>query len=207
MDRNKMGLCARLFGKFLKIGAFTFGGGYAMIPLIRREIAQKEGWIEEKDILDILAVSESTPGPIAVNTATFVGHKYRGVSGGVVATLGLVFPSLIIITLIAAFLSSFADSPLVQHALGGINACVVALIAVSVLKLGKSTLKNAPAVCIFLAVLALAEVGSLLPLDPASPVGAALGFLSSPAILVVLSGVTGWLLSLLRPGKEGGEAR
>ena len=117
------------------------------------------------------------------------------------------FPSLIIITLIAAFLSSFADSPLVQHALGGINACVVALIAVSVLKLGKSTLKSAPAVCIFLAVLALAEVGSLLPLDPASPVGAALGFLSSPAILVVLAGVTGWLLSLLRPGKEGGEGR
>lgn len=207
MDRNKMGLCARLFGKFLKIGAFTFGGGYAMIPLIRREIAQKEGWIEEKDILDILAVSESTPGPIAVNTATFVGHKYRGIPGGVIATLGLVFPSLIIITLIAAFLSSFADYPLVQHALGGINACVVALIAVSVLKLGKSTLKNAPAVCIFLAVLALAEVGSLLPLDPASPVGAALGFLSSPAILVVLAGMTGWLLSLLRPGKEGGERR
>ena len=152
-------------------------------------------------------IGQCTPGIIAVNTATFVGHKYRGVSGGVVATLGLVFPSLIIITLIAAFLSSFADSPLVQHALGGINACVVALIAVSVLKLGKSTLKNAPAVCIFLAVLALAEVGSLLPLDPASPVGAALGFLSSPAILVVLAGVTGWLLSLLRPGKEGGEAR
>ena len=89
------------------------------------------------------------PGVIAVNTATFVGHKYRGVSGGVVATLGLVFPSLIIITLIAAFLSSFADSPLVQHALGGINACVVALIAVSVLKLGKSTLKNAPPCAFF----------------------------------------------------------
>ena len=142
-----------------------------------------------------------------MNTATFVGHKYRGVSGGIVATLGLVFPSIIIITLIAAFLSSFADSPLVQHALGGINACVVALIAVSVLKLGKTTLKNAPAVCIFLAVLALAEAGSLLPLDPASPIGAVLGFLSSPAILVVLAGAAGWLLSLLRPKKEGGEAR
>ena len=87
------------------------------------------------------------------------------------------------------------------------NQELTTMIAVSVLKLGKSTLKNAPAVCIFLAVLALAEVGSLLPLDPASPVGAALGFLSSPAILVVLAGVTGWLLSLLRPGKEGGEAR
>ena len=196
-----------LFWTFAKIGACTFGGGYAMLPILQRELVEKRGWATEEQLSDYFAIGQCTPGIIAVNTATFVGHKYRGVSGGVVATLGLVFPSLIIITLIAAFLSSFADSPLVQHALGGINACVVALIAVSVLKLGKSTLKNAPAVCIFLAVLALAEVGSLLPLDPASPVGAALGFLSSPAILVVLAGVTGWLLSLLRPGKEGGEAR
>ena len=196
-----------MFLMFARIGGFTFGGGYAMLPILQREVVEKKGWATEEELTDYFAIGQCTPGVIAVNTATFVGHKYRGVSGGVVATLGLVFPSLIIITLIAAFLSSFADSPLVQHALGGINACVVALIAVSVLKLGKSTLKNAPAVCIFLAVLALAEVGSLLPLDPASPVGAALGFLSSPAILVVLAGVTGWLLSLLRPGKEGGEAR
>ena len=195
-----MNLYCDLFWTFSKIGVCTFGGGYAMLPILQREVVEKKGWATEEELTDYFAI-------VAVNTATFVGHKYRGVSGGVVATLGLVFPSLIIITLIAAFLSSFADSPLVQHALGGINACVVALIAVSVLKLGKSTLKNAPAVCIFLAVLALAEVGSLLPLDPASPVGAALGFLSSPAILVVLAGVTGWLLSLLRPGKEGGEAR
>lgn len=196
-----------MFLVFFRIGAVTFGGGYAMLPILQRELVDDRGWTTEAELTDYFAIGQCTPGVIAVNTATFVGHKYRGVSGGVVATLGLVFPSLIIITLIAAFLSSFADSPLVQHALGGINACVVALIAVSVLKLGKSTLKNAPAVCIFLAVLALAEVGSLLPLDPASPVGAALGFLSSPAILVVLAGVTGWLLSLLRPGKEGGEAR
>ena len=190
-----MNLYCDLFWTFSKIGVCTFGGGYAMLPILQREVVEKKGWATEEELTDYFAIGQCTPGVIAVNTATFVGHKYRGVSGGVVATLGLVFPSLIII------------SPLVQHALGGINACVVALIAVSVLKLGKSTLKNAPAVCIFLAVLALAEVGSLLPLDPASPVGAALGFLSSPAILVVLAGVTGWLLSLLRPGKEGGEAR
>ena len=78
MERKKAGLCLKLFLKFLKIGAFTFGGGYAMIPLIRREIALREGWIEDKDILDILAVSESTPGPIAVNTATFVGYRLAG---------------------------------------------------------------------------------------------------------------------------------
>ena len=196
----------RLFYEFFKTGLFSVGGGMATIPFLQH-MGETTGWFTNGDLTTMIAVSESTPGPMGVNMATYVGFHTGGIAGGVIATLGLVFPSLIIITLIAAFLSSFADSPLVQHALGGINACVVALIAVSVLKLGKSTLKNAPAVCIFLAVLALAEVGSLLPLDPASPVGAALGFLSSPAILVVLAGVTGWLLSLLRPGKEGGEAR
>ena len=196
----------QLFFEFFKAGLFAIGGGLATIPFLT-DIGQRTGWFTSGELANMIAISESTPGPMGVNMATYVGFHTGGIAGGVIATLGLVFPSLIIITLIAAFLSSFADSPLVQHALGGINACVVALIAVSVLKLGKSTLKNAPAVCIFLAVLALAEVGSLLPLDPASPVGAALGFLSSPAILVVLAGVTGWLLSLLRPGKEGGEGR
>ena len=140
-----MNLYCDLFWTFSKIGVCTFGGGYAMLPILQREVVEKKGWATEEELTDYFAIGQCTPGIIAVNTATFVGHKYRGVSGGVVATLGLVFPSLIIITLIAAFLSSFADSPLVQHALGGINACVVALIAVSVLKLGKSTLKNAPA--------------------------------------------------------------
>ena len=85
MERSKGALCLKLFLKFLKIGAFTFGGGYAMIPLIRREIALREGWIEDKDILDILAVSESTPGPIAVNTATFVGYRVAGPLGAACA--------------------------------------------------------------------------------------------------------------------------
>lgn len=139
-----MNLYCDLFWTFSKIGVCTFGGGYAMLPILQREVVEKKGWATEEELTDYFAIGQCTPGVIAVNTATFVGHKYRGVSGGVVATLGLVFPSLIIITLIAAFLSSFADSPLVQHALGGINACVVALIAVSVLKLGKSTLKKRP---------------------------------------------------------------
>lgn len=139
-----MNLYCDLFWTFSKIGVCTFGGGYAMLPILQREVVEKKGWATEEELTDYFAIGQCTPGIIAVNTATFVGHKYRGVSGGVVATLGLVFPSLIIITLIAAFLSSFADSPLVQHALGGINACVVALIAVSVLKLGKSTLEKRP---------------------------------------------------------------
>ena len=93
MEREKLALCGKLFWKFFKIGAFTFGGGYAMIPLIRREIAQREGWLEDREILDVLAVSESTPGPMAVNTATFVGYRVAGNLGAALATFGVVLPS------------------------------------------------------------------------------------------------------------------
>ena len=133
MDRNKMGLCVRLFGKFLKIGAFTFGGGYAMIPLIRREIAQKEGWIEEKDILDILAVSESTPGPIAVNTATFVGYRLAGPLGAAAATVGVVLPSFVIILLVAKFYAAFQQNTIVKGCMNGLRPTVVGMIGASLL--------------------------------------------------------------------------
>ena len=97
-----MNLYCDLFWTFSKIGVCTFGGGYAMLPILQREVVEKKGWATEEELTDYFAIGQCTPGIIAVNTATFVGHKYRGVSGGVVATLGLVFPSLIIITLIAA---------------------------------------------------------------------------------------------------------
>ena len=143
-----------------------------------------------------------------MNTATFIGQKYKGDLGGTVATLGVVFPSLVIITIIAAFLTNFAEIPLVQHALAGINAAVVAMIAVSVLKLGKSTVKDAPSVCIFLAVLILSELGGLLGLDTATALGQVLDVLSSPVVLVVLAGITGLLVARLsgkRP--KGGEGK
>lgn len=137
MDRNKMGLCVRLFGKFLKIGAFTFGGGYAMIPLIRREIAQKEGWIEEKDILDILAVSESTPGPIAVNTATFVGYRLAGPLGAAAATVGVVLPSFVIIFALSFVLRQFEELPAVRYAFWGIRVAVAALVCSALVSMAK----------------------------------------------------------------------
>lgn len=96
-----------LFWTFFKIGAFTFGGGYAMIPLIQREMAEKKGWISEKDILDIVAISESTPGPISVNSATFVGYQVGGVMGSFLATLGVVLPSFIIILAVSFVLKQF----------------------------------------------------------------------------------------------------
>lgn len=128
MELTRAGLCLRLFLKFLKIGAFTFGGGYAMIPLIRREIALREKWIDDKDILDILAVSESTPGPIAVNTATFVGCRVAGPLGAAAATVGVVLPSFLIIFALSFVLRQFEALPAVRYAFWGIRVAVVALV-------------------------------------------------------------------------------
>ena len=174
MERSKGALCLKLFLKFLKIGAFTFGGGYAMIPLIRREIALREGWIEDKDILDILAVSESTPGPIAVNTATFCGYRVHGLSGSLLATLGVLVPPMIIVTIISAFFWSFAENPWVQHALTGVRACVCALIINSTIRLYRKAVLDLPTFLVFLTVLILAAFVGL-----------------SPAILVVGAGLFG----------------
>jgi len=117
-----------LFLTFFKIGAFTFGGGYAMIPLIQREIVEKRGWMTDEDILDIFAIAESTPGPIAINSATFVGYRVAGFFGAMLATTGVVLPSFMIILLISFLLTGFADIPAVQYAFFGIRAGVMALL-------------------------------------------------------------------------------
>ena len=117
-----------LFTTFFKIGLFTFGGGYAMIPLIKREITEKHGWIGDEDILDIIALSESTPGPIAINMATFIGNRSGGILGATLATLGVVLPSFIIIFVISAVLREFQRLEAVQFAFMGIRAGVLALL-------------------------------------------------------------------------------
>ena len=197
-----MNIYLDLFFTFAKMGACTFGGGYAMLPILQREVVNKRGWATEEGLADYYAIGQCTPGIIAVNTATFIGYKLKGWVGGTVATLGLVFPSLVIITLIAAFLSNFADIPAVQHAMTGVNACVVALIASSVLKLGKTTVKNGFSLGIFLGVLVLAQLSGLLGLDAGTPAGRLLELLSSPVVLVVLAGLLGWLSAL--PGLRRG---
>ena len=191
-----MNIYLDLFFTFAKVGVCAFGGGYAMLPILQREVVEKKGWATDEELTDYFAVGQCTPGIIAVNTATFIGYKYRGVPGGVLATLGVVFPSLIIITAIAAFLSNFADIPVVQHALAGINAAVVALIASSVVKLGKSTLKNGAAAAIFLCVLALSVFGRLANFGTGAYglLGTALDALTSPAVLIVLAVAVGFLL-------------
>lgn len=192
-----------LFLTFAKVGVCTFGGGYAMLPILQREVVEKKGWVTDAEITDYYAIGQCTPGIIAVNTSVFIGHQLRKIPGGVVAALGVVFPSFVVITLIAAFLANFASYPVVQHALAGINAVVVALIASSVAKLGKTTLKNAPSVGIFLGVLLLGELGALLQLPTDQPVGYLLNLLSNPAVLVVLAGVSGWLLFRAKNRGEG----
>ena len=190
-----------LFLTFAKVGVCTFGGGYAMLPILQREVVEKKGWATDGELTDYFAVGQCTPGIIAVNTATFIGFKYKGIPGGILATLGVVFPSLVIITAIAAFLSNFADIPMVRHALAGINAAVVALIASSVVKLGKSTLKNGAAIAIFLCVLVLAAAGSLTGFGTGT-LASVMELATSPAVLIVLAGLTGWLVFGL--GKKGG---
>ena len=129
-----------LFITFFKIGAFTFGGGYAMIPLIQREVAEKKGWVSEEDILDIVAIAESTPGPIAINAATFIGKRVAGFWGAFCATFGVVLPSFVIILVLSRLLNLFGDLKPVRYAFYGIRAGVVALI----LKALVSMYKKAP---------------------------------------------------------------
>ncbi|MGL4798337.1 MAG: chromate transporter [Cellulosilyticaceae bacterium] len=119
---------ADLFMVFARMGAFTFGGGYAMLPIIQKEIVEKRGWATNEEVMDYYAIGQVTPGIIAVNTATFIGYKLKGVIGGIVATAGMVLPSIIIISIIAMFFEQFASYPLVQHAFAGVRIVVVALI-------------------------------------------------------------------------------
>ena len=186
-----MNLYLDLFLTFARVGVCTFGGGYAMLPILQREVVEKKGWATEEQLSDYYAIGQCTPGIIAVNTATFVGHSCCGMAGGIVATLGLVFPCLVIIMCIAAFLQNFADLPVVIHAFAGIRACVCALILSSVLKLRKSSIVDRACAVIFAVVLALAIIGNTVTFDGTTLWGAVLNFLLSPVMLVVAAGVAG----------------
>lgn len=125
-----------------KMGAVTFGGGYAMLPILRREIVQNRKWVDEETIMDYYALSQGLPGIIAVNVSVFIGYKHKGSLGATAAALGMISPCLIIISLIAACLSNYHDNPMVRHALAGISACVAALIFDAVVALWKKGVKD-----------------------------------------------------------------
>lgn len=189
-----------LFFTFAKIGLCTFGGGYAMLPILQRELVDNKGWATEEELADYYAVGQCTPGVIAVNTATFVGYNRMGWLGGVVATLGVVFPCLVIIMAIAAFLSNFMHLDVVVHAFNGVRAGVVALILSSVLKLLNTSLVDWKTRLIYVVVLLAGAVGVWAPM-PGGALGQVLGALCSPVFLVVVSGLVGLAIY----GKKGGE--
>ena len=166
-----------LFLTFARIGGLTFGGGYAMLPMLQREVVEKRGWASEEELMDYYAIGQCTPGIIAVNTATFVGQRTAGIAGGIIATLGVVFPSLIIITVIAAFIQNFSDLAIVQNAFAGIRVCVCVLIFNAVVKLWKKSVIDKPTLAVFLAVFAGSAFLNL-----------------SPILLVILAAVAGILL-------------
>lgn len=152
-----------MFITFAKIGGFTFGGGYAMLPMLQKEVVANKKWTTEEELLDYYAVGQCTPGVIAVNTATFIGSNERGAIGGIVATAGVVAPSFLIIVILAAFIHGFADNPYVRHALAGIKVAVAALIVNAVIKLWKKGVKDILGIVIFLIALA---VSVFLPVSP-----------------------------------------
>ena len=170
-----------LFLTFAKVGVMTFGGGYAMLPILQREVVEKKGWVTEEELADYFAIGQCTPGVIAVNTATFVGQKLAGVAGGIVATLGVVFPPLVIISALAEVITRYAHLPWVQHAFAGIRVCVCVLIFNDVLKLGRSAIKDVCGWVIFAAVL-----------------GASLFLNLSPVLYVLAAGVAGAVIGAVR---------
>lgn len=166
-----------MFVIFARIGGFTFGGGYAMLPMLEKEIVNNKHWATEEELMDYYAIGQCTPGIIAINTATFIGYKVKGISGAIFATLGVIAPSLVVITVIAAFISNFVELEFVRSAFAGIRACVCILILNAVLKLAKKALVDKATVVLFAVILALSLLTDI-----------------SPAVLVVIAGAVGIIL-------------
>ncbi len=174
-----------LFLTFAKVGVMTFGGGYAMLPILQREVSDKKGWATDEELMDYFAIGQCTPGVIAVNTATFIGQKRKGIIGGIAATLGVVFPSLVIISLLAGVIEAFSHLEIVQHAFGGVRICVCVLIINAVVKLFKKAVIDIKTLIIFLIVM----LGSTF-----TPI--------SPVIFVLLAGLAGIALKTIEGRKK-----
>ena len=147
-----------LFWTFCRIGGLTFGGGYAMLPMLQKEVVETHKWATEQELLDYYAVGQATPGVIAVNTATFIGYKEKGILGAIFATSGVVFPSLAIIMSIAGFIDSFSDSNIVQHAFSGIRVAVGVLILNALVKMVKGSVKDILGIILFVATFIISIV-------------------------------------------------
>ena len=178
----------QIFWAFIKVGALTFGGGYAMLPILQRDIVEHNKWATDEEVMDYYAMAQCLPGIIMVNTSVFIGRHRKGTLGGVVAGFASALPSLVIITVIATFLPAFADYPIVQNAFAGIRACVVVLIANTVIKLWKSAMVDWKSIVIvFLPVFALSAFTGV-----------------SPILLVVAAALAGIIITVVSD-KKGGE--
>ncbi len=174
----------KLFWVFAQMGACCFGGGYAMLSLLQRVIVEQYHWATEEELMDYYAIGQCTPGVIAVNTSTFIGYKLGGIPGSLAATFGFITPSLILITIIAAFLENFSSNVYIAHALAGIRVCVCVLILDAVLKLGKKSIKDGVSWTIFLVVTFLAVLTDI------------------PTVAIVIgTGLVGYLLYVLGRAK------
>ena len=176
-----------LYLAFLRIGAVNFGGGYAMLPLLERDLVQTRGWTTTDDLTDYFAIGQCTPGLIALNVATFIGSRRKGVAGAITATLGFITIPIIIILLIATFLQGFADLPVVQNAFAGIRVCVCVLIIQAVMRLWSKSVVDSVSLVMYLVVFLMTALSGVLPV--AVPA----------AILVILSGMLGVLLGRAVP--------
>ena len=174
-----------LFFTFAKVGIMTFGGGYAMLPILQREVVDNKGWATEEELMDYFAIGQCTPGVIAVNTATFIGQKQGGTIAAIFTTLGVVFPSLVIISLLAGVIEAFSHLAWVQNAFGGIRVCVCVLIVNAVVKLFKKAIVDKITLVIFLAV----ALGSTL-------------LNISPVIFVILAAVAGITIKAMGGKKQ-----
>lgn len=152
-----------IYLEFFKMGSVTFGGGYAMLPILRKTCVEKKAWVTEEEVMDFYAVSQGLPGIIAVNVSVFIGYHLRQIKGGVAAALGCVSPCILIISLIAALLSNFQENLYVRHAMAGVSVCVVALILEAVLGLWKKGVKDALGLCLCAAAFLLSAFTPVSP--------------------------------------------
>lgn len=183
-ERIKGSIFFKLYWVFFRVGLFTIGGGYAMLPMLRKEVVEKYGWATDEEMLDYFAIGQSTPGIIAINTATFIGFKKAGIFGGLFATLGMVTPSWIIIISIAKFFDAFAGNEYVASAFTGIRVIVVVLILNAVIKMGKKSITN------WMQALIALGAFSLLVFTPISPI-----------YVVIFSGILGVIIHSVKEAK------
>ena len=182
-----------LYWTYLKIGCVNFGGGYAMLPLLERELVSKKGWTTMEELRDYFAIGQCTPGVIALNVSTFIGTKKKGTAGAIAAALGFLTCPIALIILIAAFLTNFADLPVVQHAFAGIRVCICVLIVQAVLRLWKSSVVDVFTFVLYLVILTLNALGTFTSVLPVK---------IPAAVLVILAGVAGLIASLLKNKKN-----